>query len=109
MHLPTSMSFNSVISLIFPSAQATIPSPIFLSGSRKKTSKKPVNKNNKKETNSKTKPIEFCRYINDIINISKAGIREAKIHDLQPSAIFIFYVFLLKIFLKIFSRGPFLL
>jgi hypothetical protein len=74
MHLPISMSFNSVISLIFPSAQATIPSPIFLSGSLKNINKNIAFRNTIFVNNKKMMPINLSIKMTNNINALERAV-----------------------------------
>ena len=83
-HSPISLSLMILISLILPSAGATIPFPIFLSRSMKKRRKKPVNKSNKNEINKKVLLI-FAVRLTDKIKKKQPRIKVVKIKRFKAS------------------------
>ena len=89
VHFPISSSFSSLISRIFPSALATIPFPIVLSGSLKKIRNINVFKNNNTAKNKKI----YLSNVWFVIKINTKKIKhtknDAKINDFEPWAIFI--------------------
>jgi hypothetical protein len=85
-HSPTSSSCRFCISLIFPSATATIPLPVDRSGSRKNTmSKQEITKKNKAMRKRKIAWKTLVK--NERPNNKKVTAKDVNTQDRPPSAI----------------------